>query len=639
MQKLSLQTPDITSENIAKLQSLFPEIITEKVDENGAMVKGIDFDLLQQKLSKDIVEGDDERYRLDWPGKKRSILKANTPINKTLSPDYASSVDFENTENVYIEGDNFEVLKILQESYLGKIKMIYIDPPYNTGKDFVYRDNFKVSREEYEEELGVEDEDGGRLFKNTDTNGRFHSDWLSMMYERLVVARDLLRDDGVIFISIDDNEVHNLRKICDEIFGEENFIAQIVWQNKEGGGGSDSKLFKIKHEYCLVYTKSAELFEVLGENITNEERYTESDEYESERGKHLLIRLESGSLGYISSLDYPITNPDGSIILANENGQKIKRWRWSKTKLDWGIKNGYVVFKKGGDGKMGVYTKQYLKADNEGNIIERSKTPLAVIDSYSTTQSAKELSMMFDGKIFDYPKPVSYVGWFISRVKFDNEDLILDFFSGSATTAHAVMQLNAEDGKNRKFIMVQLPEQTDEKSEAYKAGYKTISEIGRERIRRAGKKILEENKDKLKDRETPLDIGFRAYKVADTIYNDVLLHPEKLQQGMLDGLADNIKSDKTPEDILTAIMLSLGLTLDLPIKSEKVGKHIVFNVAGGALMACFDLNIDMNLIETIAKQKPLRAVFRDASFKDDQDRINTETTFKQLSPETRVSVI
>lgn len=640
MEKINKQTPDLTSKNIAKITELFPNVITEKEDENGRIVKAVDFDLLRQELSKDIADGGDERYRLDWPGKRRSILKANTPINKTLKPDRDSSVNFDTTENVYIEGDNFEVLKILQESYLGKIKMIYTDPPYNTGKDRLYKDNYNISTEQYEEEIKIRDEEGNKMFnENTRTNPRFHSDWLSIIYERLVIARDLLTDDGAIFMSIDDNEVHNLRKICDEIFGENNFVAKIVWQNKEGGGGSDSRLFKIKHEYCLVYSKNIESFGILGESITNEERYTESDEYVNERGKHLLIRLESGSLGYIASLDYPIVDPDGNIIYANDNGEKVKRWRWSKSKLDWGLKNGYVVFKKGGDGKMGIYTKQYLKADNEGNLIKRSKTPLAVIDNFSTTQSAKELATMFNAKIFDYPKPVNYIKWFVSRVQFDPEVVILDFFSGSSTTAHAVMQLNAEDGGNRKFIMVQIPEKTNEKSEAYKAGYKTIADIGRERIRRAGKRILEENAERLAQREKPLDIGFRSYKVTDSIMEDVYKSPNELKQSDLLELADNIKKDKTSEDILTSVILKLGLTLDLPIKEEKIGKNIIYNVADGSLLACFDKDIDFSIIDEIAKIKPLRVVFRDASFKDDKDRINVETKFKQLSPDTRIKVL
>ena len=658
MQKLSLQTPDITSENIEKIKALFPEVITEREGDNGNIIEGIDFELLQQKLSTDIVDGSDERYRLDWPGKKRSILKANTPINKTLVPDRESSVDFEHTENIYIEGDNFEVLKILQESYLNKIKMIYIDPPYNTGKDFVYKDNFKVSREEYEEELGVTDEEGGRLFKNTDTNGRFHSDWLSMMYERLVIARDLLKDDGVIFISIDDNEVHNLRKICDEIFGEQNFINKFIWINKPEGRQTQKKGAAGTHEFIYCYSKNIEYINEFllpagylssimpktygsmtreiktddrGEYIITHELHNGNSVFNEETRPTLVFDIyynkDNGDIK-IESMSEENKHPTYVKIKPHKNNDgvhKYNAYRWGKEKI---LSESYnLEFVESGN-TFKIFTK---RRDFENVVIKD------LITGLTTKNGTVDLSTL--GLIgFDFPKPVDLIKFFSKTITSDI-DIIIDFFSGSATTAHAVMQLNAEDGGNRKFIMVQIPEQTDEKSEAYKAGYKTIPEIGRERIRRAGKKIVEENAEKLAERETPLDTGFRAYKVADTIYNDVFVHPENLQQSMLDGLADNIKSDKSPEDILTAVMLSLGLTLDLPIKSEKVGAYTVFTVADGALVACFDMDIDMSLVETIAKQKPLRAVFRDASFKNDQDRINTETTFKQLSPETRVSVI
>jgi len=655
MQKLPIQTPDLTSENIAKIKGLFPEVITEKEDEKGEIVQGIDFELLKQKLAGDIVDGSDERYRLDWPGKRRSILKANTPINKTLAPDKESSVNFENTENVYIEGDNFEVLKILQESYLNKIKMIYIDPPYNTGKDFVYRDNFKVSKDDYEEEIGVEDEEGGRLFKNTDTNGRFHSDWLSMMYERLVVARDLLTDDGVIFMSIDDNEVHNLRKIADEVFGEENFINDLMIRRRikslnlqfaENGLSS----FNIGVEHILVYRKTGSFkFKPLRKN---------KKDYNKKGTWNV----------FWSGADRPTMRYE-LLGFAPESGQ----WRWSKEKALDGIKN-YEEYEKNSADNMSLdeywestgKNKKFVRRISNGvgknggvqYWIPSSSTSLRT--SNWTDLEVSEIAKEFDIP-FDNPKNKNLIKTLIDSIN-DQKAIILDCFSGSATTAHAVMQLNAEDGGNRKFVMVQLDELTydpeidvitkkpiidlstgypkvKKESEAQKSGYYTISQLGRERIRRAGKKIVEENAEKLAEREAPLDIGFRAYKVADTIYNDVQKHPNELQQDMLTGLADNIKSDKSPEDILTAIMLSLGLTIDLTIKSEKIGKNIVFNVADGALVACFDTNITMNLIETIAKTKPLRAVFRDASFKDDQDRINTETTFKQLSPQTRVNVI
>ena len=628
MEKINKQTPDLTSKNIAKITELFPNVITEKEDENGRIVKAVDFDLLRQELSKDIVDGGDERYRLDWPGKRRSMLKANTPINKTLKPDRDSSVNFDTTENVYIEGDNFEVLKIIQESYLGKIKMIYIDPPYNTGKDFIYRDNFKISKNDYEGNLGIENEEGGKLFKNTDTNGRFHSDWLSMMYERLLIARDLLKDDGVIFISIDDNEVHNLRKICDEIFGEEN-IETMVWDkvaNQANAGSGKMKItyrFRKDHEYILVifknkietfFNKPLKIFEYKNEygNKDNDPRgnwldteLCKSEEKSIEKGKNY----------------YEIELP---------SGKKIAR-QWHITKQEFeDLNNDNRIY--WGSGNSLPRKKVFL---NE----PRPSTPISVLkEQGGTTEGINDMNILFNGNLFENPKSIRLIKYLL-EICIDPQGSVLDFFSGSSTTAHAVMQLNAEDGGNRKFIMVQIPEKTNEKSEAYKAGYKTIADIGRERIRRAGKRILEENAERLAQREKPLDIGFRSYKVADSIMQDVYKSPNELKQSDLLELADNIKRDKSPGDILTSVILDLGLTLDLPIKEEKIGKNIIYNVADGSLLACFDKDIDFSIIDEIAKIKPLRVVFRDASFKDDKDRINVETKFKQLSPDTRIKVL
>lgn len=626
MEKINKQTLDLTSENISKIAELFPNVITEKEDENGKIIKAVDFDLLRQELSKDLIEGADERYRLDWPGKRRSILKANTPINKTLIPDRDSSVNFDTTGNVYIEGDNFEVLKILQESYLGKIKMIYIDPPYNTGKDFVYKDNFKVSKDEYEAELGTEDGEGGRLFKNTDTNGRFHSDWLSMMYERLMIARDLLTDDGVIFMSIDDNEVHNLRKIADEIFGEVDFISQFIW-NKKNVVQNDADFVSVNHEYILCYAKDADK---LNFNLTprNEEQLARYKNPDNDiRGPWTSVALQAKS----GSSTYEITFDNGVTWKPTEGTYP----RLSKSSLLKAYEENRLWF--GENSKNVPRLKKYLSEVQDGVI----SNTLLLADDVGSTQLAKEtLKRLIDSNIFDTPKPIGLIERFLNlaTLKFD-EDIILDFFSGSSTTAHAVMQINAEDGGNRKFIMVQLPENTDENSEAYKTGYKTISEIGRERIRRAGKKILEENADKLKERENPLDIGFRSYKITDSIMEDVYKNPSELKQGELLGLADNIKADKKPEDILTSVILNLGLTLDLPIKEEKIGNNTIFNVAEGSLVACLDKDIDFSIIDEIAKMKPLKVVFRDASFKDDKDRINLETKFKQLSPDTNIKVL
>ncbi|MBA3018866.1 MAG: site-specific DNA-methyltransferase [Proteobacteria bacterium] len=648
MDKLKMQTPDLTDKNIEQIAALFPNVITETKDEKGNLRKAVDFDLLKQALSKNLVEADDERYRLDWPGKKASLLKANTPITKTLRPCREESVNFDTTENLYIEGDNFEVLKILQESYLGKVKMIDIDPPYNTGNDFIYKDDFKKGKEEYEEELGVEDEDGGKLFRNTDSNGRFHSDWLSMMYERLVVARDLLRDDGVIFISIDDNEVHNLRKICDEIFGEGNFIAQLIRKTIEGGK-QDSGSVQSNQEYCLVYHGKDQS----GTNrklITDFGHYTKEDKFIHERGKYYLKPLENGGLGYVPSLDYPIIGPDGiEIFPGGSHGDNGYRWVWGKERYGKAVSLDLIAFIEARDGVgYKVYYKIYQYFNSDGDVVERS-SPFGTLylEGYTNRQAVLELKKIFDDKrLLDYPKPTSFLRECIS-MGCHKDSIIMDFFSGSATTAHAVMQQNAEDGGNRKFIMVQLPEKTDEKSEAYKAGYKTIAEIGKERIRRAGKKILSELEAKnrqLKLGEEPvdaskLDIGFRVYKTDSTNMKDVFYHPSKLKQMTLGDLLSNIKEDRTPEDLLTQVILDLGLELTLPIEIKKILGNTVFIVQTNALVACFDKNIDFKIVDTIADLKPFKVVFKDASFKDDKDRINVEERFKRLSPETKVMVI
>ena len=661
--KLKMQTPDKTDQNIEKIAKLFPNVVTETRDDEGNTTKAIDFDLLKQQLSEGLVEDDDERYCLDWPGKKSSLLKANTPINKTLRPCREESVNFDTTENLYLEGDNFEVLKILQESYLNKIKMIYIDPPYNTGKDFVYTDKFKIDKDEYEAEIGAVDEEGGKLFKNTDTNGRFHSDWLSMMYARLVVARDLLKDDGVIFISIDDNEVHNLRKICDEVFGEENFVVELVWEKKTGA--SDAKTIASISESVLVYSKNLQNNEdVFKRNKQSYDlnRYKYKDEYFEKRGPYYIDNLDRGGLRYSDSLNYEIFSTDGKSTFPNGRSIFINDgwiWKWGKSKVKWGLENGFIVFKDSPNKKsgLGVYYKNYLKVNNEDKQIERSAPKKNIIRGVLNANGSADIKALFSGKIFDYPKPVELVKVILEHI-INNNDIILDFFSGSATTAHAVMQLNAEDGGNRKFIMAQLPEKTDEKSEAYKAGYKTIAEIGKERIRRAGKKIKEkltteitENHRKEKDLFTEtsvpsvssvvdsLDIGFRVYKTDTSNMKDVFYHPENLSQTDITDLISNIKDDRTSEDLLTQVILDLGLELNLPIEKKEILDNTIFIVQHNALVACFDDNINFEIVDEIAKLEPFKAVFKDASFADDKDRINVENRFKRLSPETRITVI
>lgn len=666
MDKLKMRTPDLTDKNIERIASLFPNVITETKDESGAVKKAIDFDLLKQALSKALVEDDNERYRLDWPGKKASLLKANTPIIKTLRPFRKESVNFDTTGNLYIEGDNFEVLKILQESYLGKVKMIYIDPPYNTGNDFIYKDDFAKSEEAYEEELGATDEEGGKLFRNTDSNGRFHSDWLSMMYERLVVARDLLKDDGVIFISIDDNEVHNLRKICDEILGANNYINSFCWVNNLKGRQISGVGAAKTYEHILCYSKNNENFYVfkgsvaeLKESMPSVYKGFDYDVESDSAGEYVVknelyntnsIFNESTRPNLVYNIHY---NPTTSDIKFTEFNSKNKfegydlikpkgnndgvhlyhAWRWGKDKISK-EKNDLKFVKDGSTWK--IYTK----------IREHNKTILKDILIGLSANGSDEVKDLFNGKkYFDFPKPVDLIQLLLSVA--DKNDLVIDFFSGSATTAQAVMQLNAEDGGNRKFIMVQLPEKTNENSEAYKAGYKTIADIGKERIRRAGKKIVEELKTKNKQLElgqesvdaSKLDIGFRVYKTDDTNMKDVFYHPAELDQKQLAFLESNVKEDRTPEDLLTQVIIDLGLELSLPVETKKMLKNTVFIVQTNALVACFDNDIDFKIVDIIANLKPFKVVFKDASFKDDKDRINVEERFKRLSSETKVTVI
>jgi adenine-specific DNA-methyltransferase len=654
MEKMKMSTPDLTDVNIEKIGALFPNIITETRNESGEIIKAVDFDLLKQALSKSLVEDENERYRLDWPGKKASLLKANTPITKTLRPCREESVNFDTTENLYIEGDNFEVLKILQESYLGRIKMIYIDPPYNTGNDFIYRDNFSKNKDEYEQELGLTDEEGGKLFKNTDTNGRYHSDWLSMMYERLLVARDLLSDDG-------DNEVHNLRKICDEVFGEENYVSQVTRIAKRTSNKGTH--FRPTKDYILFYAKNiSDLpeFGIKKERTEDQYRYTDDD------GR---LYKKSGASLYQPSLDsrpnqrYYIEAPDGSLIIPPGNvfpAEKVdaakvkplsnsdKVWRWSvdtylKQKdllmFTEGSSQNPLVDEYGNQSKWNIYPKVYYDED-----IEATLHPEDVIYDFPNSQGTKELIAL--SIPFSFSKPSTLLVYLL-KFASTKDSIVMDFFSGSATTAHATMQLNAEDGGNRKFILVQLPEACDEKSEAFKAGYKNIAEIGKERIRRAGKKIVEElenKKQQLELGEDPvdpnrLDIGFRVYKTDSSNMKEVFYHPSELDQKMLSSLESNIKEDRTPEDLLTQVILDLGLELTLPIEINQILGNTVYFVQTNALVACFDENVDFNIVDHIADHKPLRVVFRDASFVDDKDRINVEERFKRLSPETKVTVI
>ncbi|GAB6274270.1 MAG: hypothetical protein STSR0004_11330 [Peptococcaceae bacterium] len=781
MDKLKMETKDLIQENIEKLAEIFPGVVTEARNEKGNLIRTVDFELLKQELAERVVEGDGERYQLTWPGKKEAMLLANLFTNKTLRPVKEGSVDWENTGNLYIEGDNLEALKILQESYLNKIKCIYIDPPYNTGKDFIYKDNFKQGREEYLAASGQVDENGNRLFQNTESNGRFHSDWLSMMYPRLKLARNLLREDGVIFISVDDNEVHNLRKICDEVFGERNFGSTIIVQTNKGG--QDYLQLAKTHEYLLCYFKGDETeLNLLPKNDVS------SFKYEDLKGKYELRELRNRNPKFNRfnrpNLYYPIyvnpnikdeygccpisleKNNEHSVIVYPLNSEgKDSCWRWgfglvSKNTIKNSPNNSNIVAKQKKDGGWNIYEKNRKTLTKAKTIWDEKEV--------RTERGTIIFRELFRESYFDHTKPVELVDK-VLRLGMDTEDIILDFFAGSCTTAHAVMQLNAEDGGNRKYIMVQLPEPCPEDSEAYKAGFKNISEIGKERIRRAGEKIVDslqlsddskevmkqygciklsrsdclaksdgpDGSDLFSDQEIAkrgslrsvrsdetscgvnslehsggtrkkheqgihsvsgnstgiesgigdsivdlrqggipcrfgyfgsdrintgnrqnaecpyyktencplktvhcqLDTGFRVFKVDSSNIKDVYYRPDELSQQVLLGMVSNIKEDRTAEDLLIQVMLEWGLELSLPIeKRDILGKEVHF-VAGNSLAACFEEGVSEGLVREIAREKPLRVVFRDSSFADDATRINAEELFKMLSPTTEIRVI
>ena len=640
MDKLDMKTENITQGNIEKIRQLFPNAVTE-AKKNGKTELAVDFDVLKQELSDSLISEGQERYQMTWPDKKKAIALANSAISATLRPCKEESVDFDNTQNLYIEGDNLDVLKLLRETYLGKVKMIYIDPPYNTGNDFVYEDDFAQSADDYKGNSGQYDEQGNRLVKNLDSNGRFHTDWLNMIYPRLKIARDLLSDNGVIFISIDDNEQANLKKICDEVFGESNFIAQCV-RRTINSGKHDTVTIAPFHEYVLIYGKNIANIVLLKKPKGDEERdrlYKEKDEYLAERGRYYITQLNKNSLQYSDALNYPIVGPDGvDIWPGNGFDDKVWIWRWSKNKVAWGIKNGYIVFKKSGD-KYKVYTKSYEYRDKDGNPINRDN-PYSTLEfiakEYANFNATPELEKLFDGKkYFDFPKSIVFLYELIKLSNLKDNDIVLDFFSGSATTAHAVMQLNAEDGGKRKFIMVQLPEPCDEKSEAYKAGYKNICEIGKERIRRAGKKINEKNGLTAQN----LDIGFRVLKLDSSNMQDVYYNPAAITQTLLETTIDNIKSDRAPLDLLFQVMLELGVPLSAKIEENAVNGKTYYAVNGNDMIACFDDDIDEEAITAIAKQQPLYAVFKDKSFASDSVAINNEQLFKTYSPLTEVKVV
>lgn len=641
MDKMRMETADIAAQNIEKIGALFPNCITEMLDEekstaeNKVYKKAINFELLKQMLSKEAIDGN-EAYEFTWVGKKASIIEANKPIRKTLRPCKDESTNWDKTQNLYIEGDNLEVLKLLQESYLGKVKMIYIDPPYNTGNDFIYNDDFKMSSDEYASESGEIDEAGNRMFKNTDSNGRFHSDWCSMIYPRLMLARNLLSDDGVIFISIDDNEQANLKKICDEVFGEKNYCGTIPYRKKTMKTDVPFGISQ-DYEWVTVYAKSDSFFA----GVPVERKYYSSIDYPNDRWR----------LSDLTTQKIESQRPNSAFDLIDPKTGKVYKYNpkrlWAITKDTFRnyYDRGKIVFPDDYDFlSISIPAYRVFESEDKQKSLRMygTETPLK---SFSTVlsnevgmneQGSKEVDDLVGNKVFSFPKPSTLVKQFLISLH-DKDAIILDFFSGSATTAHAVMAQNLEDGGNRKFIMVQLPEKTDEDSEAYKAGYKNICEIGKERIRRTGKKILEENKDK--EGIENLDTGFRVLKLDDTNMRDIYYSPSEYSQDLLFKLDSNVKSDRTDLDLLFGCLLEWGLPLSLPYTCENIEDCTVHNYNDGDLIACFDENIAENVIKEIAKKRPLRAVFRDSSFADSPSKINVSEIFKLLAPDTRVKVI
>lgn len=625
MEKLKLHTPDLTAQNIDKLAQLFPDCVTEATGEDGKLTRSIDFDQLRQELSGSIVEGPQERYHLDWPGKREAILAANVPIAKTLRPCRTESVDFDTTKNLFIEGDNLDALKLLQETYLGKVKLIYIDPPYNTGNDFIYNDSFTAEKDQYDLLTGAVDDLGNRLVPNTSSNGRFHSDWLSMVYPRLKLARNLLRDDGLIFVSIDDTEVANIRKILDEIFGEQCMIAELVWKNKYNAGAL-TKGFSSVHEYILCYAKSeiSNLTVPLGEDEIAQ--YKGTDSKLATRGGFVTQPLATSSKDPRPNLRYPITI-DGREIWPE------KQWIWSRERVEAAIANDEVVVNET-NGKVSVRVKQYLKDEN-GQM--REMKPLSILIGPYNQQGTKDIAKIFgEENIFSFPKPVDLLRYIVSLTVNDRKEsdpIILDFFAGSGTMGQAVMEQNALDAGTRRYILVQLPETTPSDSVAAKAGYKDIPALTKERIRRAGKMAKEQN---------PMfsgDTGFRVLKIDSSNMRDVYYAPDAVEQGSLLAQVDNIKPDRTPEDLLFQVLVDEGVDLALPIAEETIAGKKVFFVDGNALAACFDDGITDELVKEIAKRKPLKAVFRDANYGSDSVKINVDQIFRLLSPETEVKSI
>ena len=650
MEKMRMESMELIGKNVEIIGRMFPNCVVETSATDGTVKKIINFDMLRQMLSEEIMEGA-EAYEFTWVGKKASIVEANRPIRKTLRPCVGESEEWNSTNNVYIEGDNLEVLKLLQESYLGKIKMIYIDPPYNTGHDFIYPDSFIMDNEEYANGIGYYDENGNVNFnrENNDTAGKYHSDWCSMIYSRLLLSRNLLRDDGVIFISIDDKELNNLMKICNEIFGEDLLLACFPRVTKKAGKTTDA--IAKNHDYVLAYSKTKSPLLYLTSHTDDGFKF--SDEYENERGKYKLNQtLDYDSLQYSPSLDYPITIDAETIYPGQSYEKYLERqkgnyaradwaWRWSRELFDFGLKNGFIVVKKYNSYSR-IYTKTYqnCKIVKKGKgfeieYIQRTK-PISTLEfienEFSNDNSKKDLVSLFESSVFDYSKPVSLIKKLV-EYSTTADDVVLDFFSGSATTAQAVMQANAEDGNDRQFILVQLAELCSENSNAYRAGYKNICEIGKQRMR------LFANKLKGSSKEMEHDLGFRVFKLDDSNMNDVYYSPAEYSQNLLSLLESNVKSGRTDLDLLFGCLLEWGLPLSLPYSSDTIEGYTVHNYNEGDLIACFDENIPESVIKLIAKKQPLRAVFRDSSFSGSPAKINVSEIFKLLAPETSVKVI
>lgn len=639
MDKLRMQTANKADENFKKLAAMFPNAVTETINENGEVVRAIDKDVLMQEISCTVVDGNEERYQFTWPDKKKSVLLANAPINKTLRPCREESVDFDTTENLYIEGDNLEVLKLLQETYLGKIKMIYIDPPYNTGNDFVYEDDFAQSTDEYLANSGQFDEDGNRMVQNTESNGRFHTDWLNMIYPRLKLAKDLLTEDGVVFVSIDANESHNLRKICEEVFGASNFVSEIIIQNNPRGRQSD-RFIATAHEYLLCFCKNSMSCVLNGLPLSKEQKAEYS--FNDEKGAYRLLGLRQRGVASLRAdrpdMFFPIyVNPktqevslevhnDWCEVIPKKSDGREGRWMWGKEKckVDSARLVARLIERRG---EYDIFVKDYL--DREDGARTRKFKSIWDDKALNNQAGTQEVKALLKGDIMSFPKSKAFIQM-VCQLGGTPDAIVMDFFSGSATTAHAVMQLNAEDGGHRKFIMVQLPEKTDEKSEAYKAGYKNICEIGKERIRRAGAKIKEEAGLAAQN----LDTGFRVLKCDTSNMKDVYYNPAEYEVNMFSRLEDNIKEDRTPEDLLFQVMLDLGVLLSSKIEETTIAGKKVFNVEDNYLIACFDSDVSEETIKAIAKQKPYYFVMRDSSMASDSVATNFDQIFATYSPDT-----